>query len=102
LEGFFILESSVDAKPEQILLLYKQQDVAEKFIRALKEGLVLRPIRHWNKHYMIGVFFISILANMLINLINLIEKISPRKNVKLLKNTFAEFDTYGCVPRKPV
>ena len=85
LEGFFILESSIDAKPEKILRLYKQRDVAEKFIRALKEGLELRPIRHWNKHCMIGIFFISFLANMLINLTQLIRKISPRKNVKLLK-----------------
>ena len=85
LEGFFILESSVDVEPEQILRLYKQRDVAEKFIRALKEGLELRPIRHWNKHCVIGIFFVSFLANMLINLTQLIRKISPRKNVKLLK-----------------
>jgi transposase len=85
LEGFFILESSADAEPEQILRLYKQRDVAEKFIRALKEGLELRPIRHWNKHCVIGIFFISFLANMLINLTQLLKKISPRKNVKLLK-----------------
>jgi len=85
LEGFFILESSVDDEPEKILRLYKQRDVAEKFIRALKEGLELRPIRHWNKHCVIGIFFISFLANMLINLTQLLREISPRKNVKLLK-----------------
>ncbi len=85
LEGFFILESSVDDEPEKILRLYKQRDVAEKFIRALKEGLELRPIRHWNKNCVIGIFFISFLANMLINLTQLLRKISPRKNVKLLK-----------------
>jgi transposase len=85
LEGFLILESSVDAEPEKILRLYKQRDVAEKFIRALKEGLELRPIRHWNKYCVIGIFFISFLANMLINLTQLLRKISPRKNVKLLK-----------------
>jgi len=85
LEGFFILESSVDTTPEKILSLYKQRDVAEKFIRALKERLELRPIRHWNKHCVIGIFFISFLANMLINLTQLMRKISPRKNVKLLK-----------------
>jgi len=85
LEGFFILESSVDAEPEQVLRLYKQRDVAEKFIRALKEGLELRPIRHWNKHCVTGIFFISFLANMLINLTQTLRKISPRKNVKLLK-----------------
>jgi transposase len=85
LEGFFILESSVDTTPEKIILVYKQRDVVEKFIRALKEGMELRPIRHWNKHCVIGIFFISFLANMLINLTQLIRKISPRKNVKLLK-----------------
>jgi transposase len=85
LEGFFILESSVDTTPEKIILVYKQRDVVEKFIRALKEGLELRPIRHWNKNCVIGIFFISFLANMLINLTQLIRKISPRKNVKLLK-----------------
>ena len=85
LEGFFILESSVDTTPEKIILVYKQRDVVEKFIRALKEGMELRPIRHWNKYCVIGIFFISFLANMLINLTQLIRKISPRKNVKLLK-----------------
>ena len=85
LEGFFILESSVDAEPEKILRLYKQRDVAEKFIRALKEGLELRPIRHWNNNCITGIFFISFLANMLINLTQHLRKISPRKNVKLLK-----------------
>ncbi|MFA5102610.1 MAG: transposase [Candidatus Thermoplasmatota archaeon] len=85
LEGFFILESSVDDDPEKILRLYKQRDVAEKFIRALKEGLELRPIRHWNNQCVIGIFFISFLANMLINLTQFLRNISPRKNVKLLK-----------------
>jgi len=85
LEGFFILESSVDTTPEKILSLYKHRDVVEKFIRALKEGLELRPIRHWNKHCVIGIFFVSFLANMLINLTQLLRKISSRKNVKLLK-----------------
>ena len=78
----------MDAKLEQILQLYKQRDVAEKFIRALKEELKLRPIRHWNKHCVIGIFFVSFLANMLINLTQLIRKISPRINVKLLKKHF--------------
>ncbi len=85
LEGFFILESSVDDDPEKILRLYKQRDVAEKFIRALKEGLELRPIRHWNNQCVIGIFFVSFLANMLINLTQFLQNISPRKNVKLLK-----------------
>jgi len=85
LEGFFILESSVDEQPEKILYLYKQRDKAEKFIRALKEGLELRPIRHWKKECIFGIIFICFLANILINLTQLLQKISPRKNVKLLK-----------------
>lgn len=67
-EGFFILESSVDSEPEKILRLYKNRDKAEKFIRALKEGIELRPIRHWSKWAIIGIFFVSFLANFLINL----------------------------------
>lgn len=84
-EGFFILESSVDDDPEKILRLYKQRDKAEKFIRALKEGIELRPIRHWNKWSVIGILFISFLANLLINLTHILSKSSPGKNVKLLK-----------------
>lgn len=84
-EGFFILETSVDEDPEKILWLYKQRDKAEKFIRALKEGIELRPLRHWNKWSVIGIFFICFLANFLINLTHLLSRISPVKNVKLLK-----------------
>ena len=88
LEGFFILESSVDEDPEKILKLYKERDKAEKFIRALKEGIELRPVRHWNKWAIIGIFFVSFLANFLINLTHLLSK-KPLpigvKNVKLLK-----------------
>jgi len=46
IEGFFILESSVDIETEKILRLYKTRDKAEKFIRALKAGLELHPIRY--------------------------------------------------------
>lgn len=84
-EGFFILESSVDDDPTKILLLYKDRDKAEKFIRALKEGIELRPIRHWNKWNIRGIFFISFLANLLVILTHILSKISPNKNVKILK-----------------
>ena len=67
-EGFFIIECSVDDESEKILKLYKERDKAEKFIRALKEGLELRPIRHWNDWSIIGIFFICFLTNFLINL----------------------------------
>lgn len=61
-EGFFILESSVDDKPEKILRLYKERDKAEKFIRSLKEGLELGPIRHWTKWAIYGIFLICFLT----------------------------------------
>jgi len=63
IEGFFILESSVDAEAEKILRLYKERDKAEKFIRNLKERIELHPVRHWNKWCIIGIFFICFLAN---------------------------------------
>ena len=85
IEGFFILESSLNAEPQKILELYKNRDVAEKFIRGIKEGGELRPIRHWNKYAIIGALFICFLATSLINLtLNLC--INPDvKNFKLLK-----------------
>lgn len=98
-EGFFILESSVDSEPEKILRLYKSRDKAEKFIRALKEGIELGPIRHWSNCAVIGIFFMSFLANFLINLTLSLSETAARKtqhgslkpentlvkNVKLLK-----------------
>lgn len=68
IEGFFILESSVDNEPEKVLRLYKERDKAEKFFRNLKEEIELHPVRHWNKWSVIGIFFICFLANFLINL----------------------------------
>lgn len=68
MEGFFILESSVDASPEKILSLYKNRDKAEKFVRSLKEGNELRPLRHFSKWAVIGAVFICFLATALINL----------------------------------
>jgi len=86
-EGFFILECSLDAEPEKVLRLYKERDKAEKFIRALKEGIELHPIRHWSKWCIIGIFFICFLANFLINLTLVLSNSSPVKNVKLLKKS---------------
>lgn len=99
LEGYFILESSVDDDPEKILRLYKNRDIAEKFIRSLKEGLELRPIRHWSKNAIIGCLLIAFLTNFLINLTLLLSSNKPLEvlnrgikqakeqisNVKLLK-----------------
>ncbi len=85
IEGFFILESSIDEEPEKILALYKQRDVAEKFIRSMKEGGELRPIRHWNKYAIIGTLFICFLASAIINLTEKFSTIPLVKNFKLLK-----------------
>ena len=87
IEGYFILESSVDDDPIKLLKLYKQRDKVEKFIRGLKEGLDLRPIRHWNKWSIYGAIFIAFIANFLINLTLLLSKSSVNKNIKLLKKS---------------
>jgi transposase len=85
LEGYFILESSLDDRPEKILKLYKEKDKAEKLIRDMKEGTELRPIRHWSKWAIIGYLVIVFLTNCLINLTLFLAKNPLVKNVKLLK-----------------
>jgi len=85
LEGYFILESSVDSTSQKILCLYKQRDKAEKLIRDMKEGSDLRPIRHWNKTVVIGYLLIVFLTNCLIKLTHFLSKNSVVKNLKLLK-----------------
>jgi len=85
LEGYFILESSVDEKSEKILRLYKDKDKAEKLIRNMKEGTELRPMRHWTKWAIIGYLLIVFLTNCLINLTLFLAKNPVVKNVKLLK-----------------
>src|SRR3989338_5750546 len=85
LEGYFILESSVDDNPEKILRLYKEKDKAEKLIRNMKEGTELRPIRHWTTNALIGYLFIIFLTNCLINLTHFLAKLPVVKNLKLLK-----------------
>ncbi|PIN92962.1 hypothetical protein COU54_04840 [Candidatus Pacearchaeota archaeon CG10_big_fil_rev_8_21_14_0_10_31_24] len=85
LEGYFILESSVDSTPQKILCLYKQRDKAEKLIRDMKEGSDLRPIRHWNKTVIIGYLLIVFLTNCLVKLTHFLSKNPVVKNLKLLK-----------------
>jgi transposase len=85
LEGYFILESSIDSNPQKILRLYKQRDKAEKLIRDMKEGSDLRPIRHWNKTVVIGYLLIVFLTNCLIKLTHFLSKNPVVKNLKLLK-----------------
>ena len=85
LEGYFILESSIDDEPERILRLYKDKDKAEKLIRDMKEGTELRPIRHWSKKAVIGYLLVVFLTNCLIKLTHFLSKNSIVKNLKLLK-----------------
>jgi transposase len=85
LEGYFILESSIDEKPSRILSLYKERDKAEKFIRDLKEGSEIRPIRCWNKDAVIGYILIVFLTTCLVKLTHFFSKDTVVKNLKLLK-----------------
>lgn len=90
IEGFFILESSVDTIPRQILALYKDRDKAEKLIRNIKEGTELRPIRHWNKWTLIGHILIIFLTNFLVQLTLLRANSIVSTNVKRLKKKLAQ------------
>lgn len=85
LEGFFILESSLDLEPEEVLRLYRDKDVAEKFIRDLKEGAEMRPIRHWSDAAVIGYVLLVFLTNALANLTQFLAGSSLVKNLKVLK-----------------
>ena len=85
IEGFFILESSLDTTLENALLLYKKRDVAEKLIRSMKEGSDLGPIRHWTTNTIIGTLFICFLVSALINLTLKLCKNRLVKNLWLLK-----------------
>ena len=85
LEGYFIIESSVDEIPEEILRNYKGRDKAEKLIRDMKEGTELRPIRHWSTLAVIGYLLIIFLTNCIINLTLFLSRSPVVKNVKLLK-----------------
>jgi hypothetical protein len=86
IEGFFVLQSSIEEEPLKILSLYKERDRAEKLIRNMKEGTELHPIRHWSKWSVIGYLVVIFLTNFLINLTVLkTEGQALVKNVKLLK-----------------
>ncbi len=86
IEGYFILESSVDEEPEKILRLYKERDRAEKLIRNIKEGTDLHPIRHWTRKAIMGYVLLVFLANFVIGLTLLKAKEPAVRNGKLLKN----------------
>jgi len=85
LEGFFALESSVDDEPEKILSLYKDRDKAEKFIRGLKDGLELRPIRHWSDLAVKGYLLLTFLTNFLVNLTLYLAKKPVVRDIRLLR-----------------
>ncbi len=100
LEGFFILESSVDAEPWKILALYKQRDKAEKLIRDMKEGTELRPVRHWNKFTVLGYMFIVFLTNAMLSLTQFLSTNPFVKNVKLLKKYLSNLTLTVVYPKK--
>jgi len=85
LEGYFALESSLDADPEEILRLYKNRDKAEKLIRDLKEGAELRPFRHWSANAVKGIVLLVFLTNALVRLTQVLNGNPLVKNLKLLK-----------------
>lgn len=85
IEGFFILESSIDDEPYKILRLYKKRDIVEKLIRNMKEGTELRPINCITKEAIIGYLVIIFLTNCLIQLSHFLNKDIVDKNLKLLK-----------------
>jgi len=85
LEGYFILESSIDEDPEKILNAYKDRDRAEKFIRDLKEGAEMRPVRHWSKYAVIGYVLIVFLTKVLTSLTEFFCENHVVKNLKVLK-----------------
>jgi len=85
LEGYFILESSINDEPYKILKLYKKKDIAEKLIRDMKEGSELRPMRHWSRLAIVGYLVVVFLTNCLVSLAHFLSKNSIVKNLKLLK-----------------
>lgn len=87
LEGFFVLESSVDEEPYKILKLYKSKDIIEKLIRNIKEGTELRPINHITKEAVIGYLIVVFIANCIIQLSHFLNKSNVDKNLKLLKKS---------------
>lgn len=102
IEGFFILESSVDDEPEKILKLYKERDKAEKFFRNLKEGIELRPLRHWKTESIIGMVLIGFLANLIAYLVQLQGPKcgeNQKKNVKLLKKSLINLSVTVVYPK---
>ncbi len=87
LEGFFILEGSVDDEPYKMLKLYKNKDYAEKLIRNMKEGTELRPINHISKEAIVGYMVVVFLTNCIVQLSHILSNDNVDKNLKLLKKS---------------
>ena len=85
IEGFFILESSVNEDPDKILETYKNRDKAEKLIRDLKEGTEMRPVRHWSDNAVIGFVLLVFLTKVLVSLTDFLCENPVVKNLKVLK-----------------
>jgi len=102
LEGYFILESSVDTEPEKILILYKNKDKVEKLIRDMKEGTELRPIRHWSTNALMGYLLIVFLTNCILALTHFLSKDTVVKNGKLLKKYLANLTLTVVYPPKSI
>lgn len=105
LEGYFVLESSVDDSPEKILEVYKNRDKAEKLIRDLKEGAEIRPFRHWSVNTVKGVVLLVFLTNALVRLTQFLNGFCVVKNLKLLKKYLCDLTLcvfYGKTGRKTV
>lgn len=100
IEGFFILESSLDLGPSEILRLYREKDRAEKFIRDLKEGAEMRPIRHWSTNAVIGYVLLVFLTNAIANLTHFLAENSPVKNLKILKKYLNNLTLSVIYPKK--
>jgi transposase len=100
LEGYFILESSIDSNPYDILKLYKKKDIAEKLIRDMKEGSELRPMRHWSRPAIIGYLVVVFLTNCIISLTHFLSKNSVVKNLKLLKKFLNNLTVTFIYPKK--
>jgi len=96
IEGFFILESSVDTDPELILALYKDRDKAEKLIRNIKEGTEIRPVRHWNKWTIMGYILLIFLTNFLVQLTLLRSEAIISTNLKRLKKIITNRNSPFC------
>lgn len=78
--SFFIIESSMDSDPSSTLRLYKGRDKAEKFVQSIKEGLEIRPIRHWNGNSINGLFLITFLTDFIINFKQFFESGDRKEN----------------------